>query len=189
MVVHNPLIRPYLLGGLGIGRVPLDSHDISNKKKRSKENILLPSDLNLQLSKCVCFCTKKTTLLTFRAHGFHDFFHGQIINYSLFSCVYILFCVCWYISLYIFLVYLCILYLSTFVPHKFQPKFRGFETSWFFIVMPPPPVFPPKLGGKFHLRTSLTTTRRREEWNLSLEQGCRFGPESQPNPGNQYLDP
>ena len=27
MVVNNPLIRPYFLGGGGIGGVPLDSHD------------------------------------------------------------------------------------------------------------------------------------------------------------------
>ena len=29
MVVNNPLIRPYFLGGGGIGGVPLDSHDIN----------------------------------------------------------------------------------------------------------------------------------------------------------------
>ena len=27
MVVNNPLIRPYFLGGGGIGGVPLDSHE------------------------------------------------------------------------------------------------------------------------------------------------------------------
>ena len=29
MVVNNPLIRPYFLGGGGIGGVPLDSHDFA----------------------------------------------------------------------------------------------------------------------------------------------------------------
>ena len=27
-MVNSPLIRPYLLGGGGIGGVPLDSHDV-----------------------------------------------------------------------------------------------------------------------------------------------------------------
>ena len=28
-MVNNPLIRPYFLGGGGIGGVPLDSHDLT----------------------------------------------------------------------------------------------------------------------------------------------------------------
>ena len=33
MVVNNPLIRPYFLGGGGLGGVPLDSHDTNPSYK------------------------------------------------------------------------------------------------------------------------------------------------------------
>ncbi len=36
MVVNNPLIRPYFLGGGGIGGVPLDSHDSQPKQLTSR---------------------------------------------------------------------------------------------------------------------------------------------------------
>ena len=32
-MVNSPLIRPYLLGGGGIGGVPLDSHEIGGSSK------------------------------------------------------------------------------------------------------------------------------------------------------------
>ena len=34
-MVNSPLIRPYFLGGGGIGGVPLDSHDILKQRKLS----------------------------------------------------------------------------------------------------------------------------------------------------------
>ena len=44
-MVNKPLIRPYFLGGVGIGGVPLDSHDLtlviqsaSQNMKRNKQN-------------------------------------------------------------------------------------------------------------------------------------------------------
>ena len=35
-MVNSPLIRPYFLGGGGIGGVPLDSHEFSSAKKTSQ---------------------------------------------------------------------------------------------------------------------------------------------------------
>ena len=66
-MVNSPLIRPYFLGGGGIGGVPLGSHDEMNCSDTKGQFLWVPSERGSASMHCTCEkATGDLILLLFR---------------------------------------------------------------------------------------------------------------------------